>query len=35
MLRDLWEGRDLGRADDRIAATLPAHGAALYQLRAA
>ncbi|ARU17926.1 glycoside hydrolase family 27 protein [Croceicoccus marinus] len=35
MLRDLWEGRDLGRADDRIAAMLPAHGAALYRLRAA
>lgn len=31
---DLWEGRDLGRATGRIAATLPPHGAALYRLRA-
>ncbi len=33
MLRDLWEGRDLGRADDHVGTLLPAHGAALYRLR--
>ena len=35
MLRDLWEGRDLGRADDHVTTLLPAHGAALYRLRPA
>lgn len=34
-VRDLWEGRTLGKQADRIAATLPPHGAALYRLTAA
>ncbi len=31
---DLWEGKSLGRITDRMARTLPAHGAGLYRLRA-
>ncbi len=34
-VRDLWEGKALGQQSDRIAATLPPHGAALYCLTAA
>jgi alpha-galactosidase len=33
-VRDLWARRDLGRAKERIATTLPPHGAALFRLRA-
>jgi alpha-galactosidase len=31
--RDLWTGTDLGPATDRVAATLPAHGSALFRLK--
>ncbi len=31
-VRDLWEGRDLGQQADRVSATLPPHGSALYRL---
>lgn len=34
-VRDLWEGKALGKQSDRIAAILPPHGAALYRLTAA
>ena len=33
-VRDLWAGRDLGPAAERVSAALPAHGAALYRLTA-
>lgn len=32
MVRDLWERRDLGRADGNVAAKLPPHGSALFKL---
>jgi hypothetical protein len=32
-VKDLWEGREIGRQGSRIAATLPPHGAALYRVR--
>lgn len=31
-VRDLWSGKDLGKATTRFAATLPAHGSGLYRL---
>ena len=34
-VRDLWAGRDLAPARLRVAATLPAHGSALYRLSVA
>jgi alpha-galactosidase len=33
-LRDLWAGRDLGPVTDRVAVSLPAHGSALFRMRA-
>ena len=33
-VRDLWAGRDLGPAAERVSAALPAHGAGLYRLTA-
>jgi hypothetical protein len=32
MVRDLWERRDLGRADAFASAMLPPHGSALFKL---
>lgn len=34
-VRDLWSRRDIGRAQGRVQADLPPHGAALYRLSAA
>jgi hypothetical protein len=34
-VRDLWERKDIGRANRQFAATLPAHGAGLYRLTSA
>lgn len=31
-VRDLWEGKALGRQAERVSATLPPHGSALYRL---
>lgn len=31
-VRDLWEGKDLGKAEDSFKTTLPPHGAGLYRL---
>ena len=31
-IRDLWNRRDIGRATQRVSATLPVHGAALYRV---
>ncbi len=33
-VRDLWQGRELGPASEWITARLPAHGSALYRLKA-
>ncbi len=35
MLRDMWKRKDLGRVADMVRTVLPAHGAALYRVRAA
>lgn len=31
-IRDIWNRRDIGRATQRVSATLPVHGAALYRV---
>jgi hypothetical protein len=33
-VRDLWAGRDLGRAEHEVVATVPPHGAVLYGMSA-